>query len=98
MPSGELSYSFLKNNFIYVFIFGRAGSSLLCGFFSRSRQEGYSLVDMRELLIGVASVVAKQRLQGGWASLPASCHLQSVGSLVVAPGPSCSETRGIFPD
>ena len=79
-----------------MFIFGCAGSSLLCGFFSRSRQEGDSLADMHEFLIAVTSVVAEHRFQGGWASLTASCHLQGVGSVVVAPGLSCSETCGVF--
>ena len=81
-----------------MFIFGCAGSSLLCGFFSSSRQEGDSLADMHELLIAIASAVAEHMFQGGWASLAASCHLQGVGSVVVAPGLSRSETGGIFLD
>ena len=45
---------FLKNTFIYSFVFGCAESSLLCGLFS--------LVAVHGLLIAVASLVAKHQL------------------------------------
>ena len=48
--------------FIYLFIFGCAGSSLLHGLFSSCREWGPLFVAMRGLLIVVASPVAKQRL------------------------------------
>ena len=38
-------------NFFFFFIFGRAGSSLLCGFFSCSYSGGYSLVSEHRLLL-----------------------------------------------
>ena len=48
---------FLK--LIYLFTFGCAGSSLLCGLSLVVESEGYSLVAVRGLLIAVASLVAE---------------------------------------
>ena len=49
-----ISCFFLKNTFIYSFVFGCAESSLLCGLFS--------LIAVHGLLIAVASLVAKHQL------------------------------------
>ena len=45
------------NNFVYLFVFGCPGSSLLCQLFSSCREPGYSLVVVHELLIAVAFLV-----------------------------------------
>ena len=50
---------FFCNNFIYVFIFGCAGSSLLHGLFSSCATRWYSLVSVHKLLIAVASLVVE---------------------------------------
>ena len=46
----------------YLFIFGCAGSSLLCGLSLVAESESYSLVAVCRLLIVVASFVAEHRL------------------------------------
>ena len=56
--------------FIY-FIFGCAGSLLLCGLFSPVVSEGYSRVVVFGLLTVAASPVAQRRPQGVWASVVA---------------------------
>ena len=53
---------------MYLFI-DCAGSSLLCGLFSRCGEHGLSLVAVCGLLIAVASLVAEHRIQGTWASV-----------------------------
>ena len=62
----------IKNNLInlliYIFIFGRAGSSLLCQLFSNCGQWGHSVAKNR-LLIAVASLVAELGLAGLRASV-----------------------------
>ena len=67
-----------------------------------SRCGGFSL---RGLLIAGASLVAKHRLWGAWASAVvapgpgvSAPRLQSTGSVVVAHELSCSLAPGIFPD
>ena len=59
--------SFFKT-FIYLFIFGCAGSSLLHAFSLVAAYRGYSLVEVRALLIAKASV-AEHGLQGSGASV-----------------------------
>ena len=49
-------HHFFKDNFIYLFIFGSAGSLLLWGLFSSCGQQGYSPVAMHKLLTVVASL------------------------------------------
>ena len=44
----------------------------------------YSLVAVRKLLIAVASLVAKHRLWGLWASVATAPGVMSIGSMVVA--------------
>ena len=50
-------FLFLKNNFIYLFVFGCARSSLLHRLVSTCVEGGCSLVAVRELLIAVAYLV-----------------------------------------
>ena len=60
--------------FIYLFIFGCAGSSFaVCRLSLVVASRGYSLVAVRGLLIAVASVVAEQRLYSAQAS-PVAAH------------------------
>ena len=51
------SLLYFKNNFIYVFTFDCAGSSLLGGLFSSCNEQGYSLVVVHGLFLAVASLV-----------------------------------------
>ena len=56
-------YSFFFFNNMYLFVFGYAGSSLLCRLFSLALGSGsYSLIGVCRLLIAVASLVVEQRL------------------------------------
>ena len=87
------------------FIFGCAGSSLLCRLFSSCCERGCSLVDVLGLLIVVASLVAERGLQGTQASVcPQVCsvivvpRLWSTSSAVVMHRLSCSMACRIFPD
>ena len=62
--------------FIYLFIFGCAGSSFaVCRLSLVAASRGYSLVVVCGLLIVVASVVAEQRLCSAQASVVAACGL-----------------------
>ena len=55
--------TFLQNKFIYLFIFGCVGSSLLrAGFHSSCSEQGILFVVVRGLLIAVASLCC-----GAWA-------------------------------
>ena len=69
--------------FLYLFIFGYAGSSLLHRLFSSCGKWGLLFVEVCGLLLAVASLVAEH-------------GLQSTGSIVVAHGLSSSVTCGIF--
>ena len=81
-------FFFFKFNFylfIYLFIYGWVGSSFLCGGFLQLWQVGATLH------------------RGARASLSRPLLLRSTGSrragsVIVAPGPSCSAACGIFPD
>ena len=53
---------------------------------------------MGGLLIAAASLVAKHRCWGLWASVVEAPGSWSTGSIVVAHGLSCSEACGIFLD
>ena len=53
---------FLQNYFIYLFIFGCAGSSLLLGLFSSFRDRGYSLFVVYGLVIALASLITEHGL------------------------------------
>ena len=64
---------------MYSFIFGYAGSSLLCELSLVVASGGYSLVAMRGLLIAVASFL-EHRLWSIWASVVAVHGLSSLGS------------------
>ena len=63
---------------------GRSGSSLRQWLFLLQQAGGYSLVEVHELLIALASLVAELRLQSTWASV------------VVVNGLICSMVCGIF--
>ena len=89
-----LSKLLFKNLFIYLLIFGCAGSSLLCGFSLVAVSRGYS-----------SFWCTASRGDGfSWPTLglPVSIvvapGLESTGSVVVMYGPSCSMARGILPD
>ena len=70
----------LKFLFIYVFIFGCAGPSLLLGLFSScSEQELLSSCIMQASPV-VASLVVKHWFQVMWASVVAARELSSCGS------------------
>ena len=57
-----LQVFFFLNNFIYLFIFGCAGSSLLCRLSSSCCEWGLYVVAVNELLIAVTSLVAEHIL------------------------------------
>ena len=75
---------FLKNNFIYLFIFDSIGSSLLCGLLV-AVSGSYSLVAGHRLVTAVASLIEGHRFQ-------------NMGSIAVAQGLRCSVASGIFLD
>ena len=79
----------------YLFIFGCAGSLLLCRLCSGCSEQGLLIV-VSGLLIAVASLVVEHRLQRARASVVVAPGLQSSGSIVAAHGLSCSMTCGIF--
>ena len=104
-------FSIFFNKFIYLFIFGCVGSSLLpAGFSLVAASGGYSLLrcagfSLQWLLIAVASLIAKHRLQACrlqqlWhtGSVVVAHGLQSADSAVVVHGLSCSAACGIFLD
>ena len=64
-----LTVGHLKKLFLHAFIFGCAGSVLLCvGFSLVAVSTGYSLVGVCRLLIAVASPIVVHRLWGNGAS------------------------------
>jgi len=90
--------------FIYLFIWGCAGSSLLCQLSSGCGQQGLLSSCMRASpCSGFSSCRARAlglRLQKLWhtGSVVAAPRLYSTGSLVVEQRPNCSTACGIFPD
>ena len=70
----------LKFLFIYVFIFGCAGPSLLLGLFSSCRDLGLLSSCYVRLLTVVASHVIEHRLSGAQASVMATHGLSGCGS------------------
>ena len=68
------SHEYLLSKII-LFIFGCAGSLLLCCLFLVVASRGYSLVAVCGLLIAVASLVAERRLEGTQASVVATPRL-----------------------
>ena len=62
----QMEHTFFFNsffgNFIYLFIFGGAGSSLICGLFFNCSEEELFFVASCGLLILMASPVAEHRL------------------------------------
>ena len=61
----------------------------------------YSPVVAHRLLIAAASLVEEHRLCNAWSSVVETCGLsscESLGSVVVVPGFSCSAACGLFPD
>ena len=58
-----LALNFVKNTFIYLFLFfGYAGSSLLCRLFSNCGKQELLFIAVHRLLIVMASLVAEHRL------------------------------------
>ena len=96
---------FLINLFIYLFIFGCLGSSLLCAGFSLvAASRGYSSLrcagfSLQWLLLlrSIGSRCTGFSSCGSWAQ-QLWLGLQSAGSVVVVYGLSCSAACGIFPD
>ena len=70
----------LLKTFIYLFIFSRAGSPLLCRLFSSCAEWGLLSSCVHWLLIGVASLVVEHRLQSTWASVRAARGLSNCNS------------------
>ena len=56
--------SIFLNNLKILYIFGCAGSLLLCGLFSSCSEQRLLFIALRRLLITVASPVVEQRLEG----------------------------------
>ena len=69
-----ISFFFLS---IYLFIFGCAGSLLLCRLSSHCIEWGQSPVEVRGLLIEVASLIVEHSLQGTKASVVVAHGLNS---------------------
>ena len=63
---------FLKNDCIYIFIFGCADFSLLHGFFSTCGKLESSVVAVRRLLHAMVSLVVENGLCGSQASVAAA--------------------------
>ena len=90
--------------FIYLFIFGSPGSSVLRRSFSAADSRVCTLAAVCILLTVLASLVAKHRLQGARAVVAAhglnSCCFWALGHslIVVAHGLRCSAACEIFPD
>ena len=68
---------------------------MLGGLFSTC---GYSLAEVHELIIAMASLVAEHRLQSVQASVVAAPRLQSTGLILVVHRLSCSVACGIVLD
>ena len=84
MGGGELRGFLLTLFDFYLFIFGCAGSSLLCRLFSSFGERGLLSV-VHGLLTGVASLVSEY-------------ELYSTDLILTAHGPSCSKACGISLD
>ena len=88
---------YLKNhltNYLFIyFVFGCAGSLLLCGLFSSCGEQGLLFIVAHRLLIAVASLVLLQNM-GFRARRPQ--FLRHVSLVVVAHGLSCSVACWIF--
>ena len=69
-----------KHNFIYLFIFGCAGSSLLCGLSLALGSGGPSPAAKVGLLTAMASLALEHGLQGTQASVVAGQGLGSLSS------------------
>ena len=87
----------MQVSFKEVFLYGCAGSSLLCGLSLVAASRGYSLAAVRRLFVAVASLVVEHRLKGVRASVIMEHRLQSTGSVVVALWLSCPAACGSCP-
>ena len=85
-PASPVFFFFFFNNFIYVFIFGCAGASLLCGLFFSWGERGCSDCGARFSLTGLlswspqgtcASVLAARGLHSSGAQVSCSGHVGS---------------------
>ena len=70
----------MQVSFKEVFLYGCAGSSLLCVLSLVAASRGYSLAAMRRLFVAVASLV-EHRLKGVRASVIMEHRLSSCGTL-----------------
>ena len=98
LKSCGLDHSSFLNNFIYLFIWGCAGSSLLCGLFSCCSERGLlsSCGARTSDCSGFSCCRALAVGHEGFSSFRPQAL--STGSVVVVLGLSCSPARGIFPD
>ena len=78
---------------LFILVLAALGLHCCTRAFSSCGELGLLFIAMRALLIVVASLVAKHRLQARGLQ-----QVQRMGSVVVAQGLSCSTARGIFPD
>ena len=91
--SGFTSFPSMLYNFIYLFTFGYAGSSLLGGLFSRCGGQGLlSSCNAQASHCGGFSCCGAQSLACMGSGLPPP------GSRAVAHGLSCPTAHGAFPD
>lgn len=70
--SAVVHWNFLKNDCIYIFIFGCDGFALLHGFFSTCGKLEYSLVAVHRLLSAMVSLVVENGLYGSQAPVAAA--------------------------
>ena len=84
----------IYKKWFYLFIFGYC--FLDFSLFAASGE--YSVAAVRRLLIAVASLVVEPGLQGWRDSIVVAPGLESIGSIAVALGLSCSAPCGIFLD
>ena len=102
----HLFITFFKKINLFIYFWGRVGSSLLCTGFIQLRRAGDTLRCCARASHCGGFSCCEARALGMWASVVVAhrlsscglCRLQSAGSVVVAHGLSCSAARGIFPD
>ena len=87
----------MQVSFKEIFMYGCAGSLLLCGLSLVAASRGCSPAAVCRLLVAVASLV-EHRLWGVRASVVMEHRLRSMGSVVMALWLSCPAACGIFSD
>ena len=91
-------YAFFPHKFIYLFVFGCIGSSLLCACFLQLWQAGATLRCGAWASHCSGFSCCGAWALGTWASVVVARRLQSTVSVVVAHWLSCSTACGIFLD